>query len=65
MSLGVALGGTVFFGLLGTYADRGADFLHAAEVTTLVTAGLLALGFALAFALPRQARPQEIAAVMA
>ena len=50
--------GTIYFGLLGTHADRATDFVAAAQVTTVVTAGLAVLAFALAFALPRHARRQ-------
>jgi hypothetical protein len=63
MSLGVAVIGTVFFGLLGTYADRTLDFVNAAETTALITVGLLALAFAIGFLLPKRARPQEHGAV--
>jgi EmrB/QacA subfamily drug resistance transporter len=56
MSLGVAVIGTIYFGLLGGRAGRAADFVAAAEVTTVVTGALAALAFALAFALPARAR---------
>jgi EmrB/QacA subfamily drug resistance transporter len=56
MSLGVAIAGTVLFGQLGSTPDRAADFLHAGEVTCLVSAGLVALALALVTRLPRQAR---------
>jgi MFS family permease len=59
MSLGVAVIGTVFFGLLGSYADRTADFVNAGETTALITVGLLALAFAIGFLLPRHARAPE------
>jgi EmrB/QacA subfamily drug resistance transporter len=62
MSLGVAVVGTVFFGLLGRYADRTLDFVSAAETTALITVGLLALAFAIGFLLPRHARGHETAA---
>jgi EmrB/QacA subfamily drug resistance transporter len=53
MSLGVAGVGTVFFGLLGARAGYVADFLHAAEVTSLVAVALLGLAFVVAFGLER------------
>jgi EmrB/QacA subfamily drug resistance transporter len=56
MSLGVAGLGTLFFGLLGSHVDRAADFVAASEPTILVTVGLLATAFAIAFLLPRHAR---------
>jgi hypothetical protein len=49
----------VFFGLLGSHGDHVADFVGAAEYTTLLTAGLVALAFALAFLLPQRARAHE------
>ena len=54
MSLGLSGVGTVFFGLLGTGST--AKFVGAAEVTMLVTVGLLVVAFALGFLLPRHAR---------
>ncbi|GIG68687.1 MFS transporter [Phytomonospora endophytica] len=61
MSLGIAALGTIFFGLAA--ATPAADavshrqvFLDAANTTGLLTIGLLALAFALAFLLPRHAR---------
>ncbi len=57
MSLGLSGVGTVFFGLLG--AGTTADFVTAAEVTMLVTVGLLVAAFALGFLLPRHAREPE------
>jgi EmrB/QacA subfamily drug resistance transporter len=50
ISLGVAVIGTVFFGLM---ADSSR---HAAAAAALVTAGLLAVTFALGFLLPRHAK---------
>jgi EmrB/QacA subfamily drug resistance transporter len=61
MTLGVAGVGTLFFGLLGARADRAADFVHAAEVTTLVTVGLLVVAGALSTAMPRHARAPQAA----
>ena len=55
MSLGVAAIGTVFFGALGAHGAR-ADFVSAAELTTLITVGLIAAAFAVSYLLPRQAR---------
>jgi hypothetical protein len=52
MALGVAVIGTIYFGALGD----GTDFVAAARVSTVVTAALAGLAFALAFALPRHAR---------
>ena len=63
MTLGIAVLGTVFFDILGPSAPgtpghvRAA--LDAASTTALCTLGLTALAFALGFALPRAARPQE------
>ena len=54
MALGVAVIGTIYFGALG----EGTDFVAAAQVTTVVTAGLAVLAFAIAFLLPRHAREQ-------
>lgn len=56
MSLGVAAIGTAFFGQLGSSTDHVADFLHAAEVTTLITVGLVGLAIAVGFLLPKGAR---------
>ncbi|MEV6974130.1 MFS transporter [Kitasatospora sp. NPDC093806] len=52
-SIGVALLGTAFFGWAGTDG-----FQHAAGRTYGLTAALLAAAFAVAFLLPRQARPE-------
>lgn len=52
VSLGVAVIGTAFFGLISVSAH------HAASVAALVTAGLLAIAFALGFLLPKQIRHQ-------
>jgi MFS family permease len=59
MSLGVAAIGTVFFGALGAHADRTRDFLEAAQRTTLITVGLVAVAVALGFLLPERARSHE------
>jgi hypothetical protein len=56
MSLGVAAIGTIFFGALGAEADRTRDFLEAAQLTTLITVGLVAAAALIAFLLPRRAR---------
>jgi MFS family permease len=56
MTLGVAVLGTVFFGTLTGGQDRVADFLGAAEVTALLTVGLLVVAIVVGFALPRHAR---------
>jgi EmrB/QacA subfamily drug resistance transporter len=58
MTLGVAGVGTLLFGLLPGRASA-ADFVHAAVVTLVVTAGLLALAGALSTAMPRHARQPE------
>ncbi|GAA2414932.1 hypothetical protein GCM10010191_26220 [Actinomadura vinacea] len=61
-ALGAAVLGTIFFGVLGTEGGPGtsaADFATAMRITLWVEVGLLVLTFALAFLLPRQARPQE------
>jgi MFS family permease len=55
-AMGVAVIGTVFFGALGSYAGHERDFLHAAELTTLIAVGLLAVAFAIGFLMPKQAR---------
>jgi EmrB/QacA subfamily drug resistance transporter len=59
MTLGVASVGTLFFGLLGSRAHHAADFVHAAEITTLVAVGLLLLAGALSTAMPRHARAPQ------
>jgi MFS family permease len=61
MSLGIAAIGTVFFGALGSHAAR-ADFVSAAELTTLITVGLIALAFVVSQLLPKQARQPHAAA---
>ncbi|HWI72135.1 MAG TPA: MFS transporter [Baekduia sp.] len=62
MTLGVAGVGTLFFGLLGARADHVADFLHAAQISTLVSVGLLLVAGALSLAMPRHARTAQPAA---
>jgi len=59
MSLGIAAIGTMFFGMVGGGAGRTGDFVDAAQTTTLVTVGLIAAAFAIAFLLPRRARTQH------
>jgi hypothetical protein len=54
-SLGLAVMGTIFFGLLNTATRAG--FTAAMKHTLWAAAGLELLTFALAFLLPRQARP--------
>jgi MFS family permease len=61
MSLGIAAIGTVFFGAIGPHAAR-ADFVSAAELTTLITVGLIAAAFAVSHLLPRQARQPHVPA---
>jgi EmrB/QacA subfamily drug resistance transporter len=61
-ALGVAVIGTAFFGALGGGADRARDFMGAAELTTLLTLGLLALAFAIGFFMPKRAKGHEAGA---
>jgi EmrB/QacA subfamily drug resistance transporter len=60
-SLGVAVLGTVFFGVAGpatgSHLNPGSA-VHAAELVTLLTLALTAAAFALGFLLPRKARGQ-------
>lgn len=57
-ALGVAVLGTIFFGLMGSgAASHQANSLHAAEVTTLATMAATVLAFGLGFLLPRKPRP--------
>jgi EmrB/QacA subfamily drug resistance transporter len=56
MSLGVAGIGTVFFGLLGSHADHTRDFVAAAQHTTLLTVGLIAVALLVGFLLPKKPR---------
>jgi hypothetical protein len=58
MSLGIAVIGTVYFGVVGSHGDPAA-FVDAAETTTLIVAILAAVAFAIGFLLPRHARPQQ------
>jgi MFS family permease len=61
MALGIAVLGTIFFGIVG--AEHAADvFVDAAQTTSLVTIGLIALAFASGFFLPRKPRAQEMPA---
>ncbi len=60
MSLGIAGIGTLLFNLLDTR-----DYVSAAQTTTLVVGGLIAVAFALAFALPRPERDEAPEAVPA
>ena len=60
-ALGVAVIGTAFFGALGSQPDRAGDFLHAAQLTTLLSVGLLALAFAIGFLMPKRAKGHEAA----
>jgi EmrB/QacA subfamily drug resistance transporter len=58
MALGIAVLGTIFFGVVG--AEQAADvFVDAAQTTSLVTIGLIGLAFAAGFFLPRKPRAQE------
>ncbi len=54
-SLGVAVLGTVFFSTAGLRPLVG-DFLDAGRSIAVITLGLIAVGFVLAFLLPRRAR---------
>jgi EmrB/QacA subfamily drug resistance transporter len=65
MSIGIAAVGTLFFALLGAHADRTLDFVAAARTATLVSTGLVALAFAIAFLLPRAVRAQAVPALAA
>jgi hypothetical protein len=58
MALGIAVLGTIFFGIVG--AQQAADvFVDAAQTTSIVTIGMIGLAFAAGFFLPRKPRPQE------
>jgi EmrB/QacA subfamily drug resistance transporter len=54
-SLGVAVLGTVFFGVVDTRVDIE-SFLSAARHVTVLTVGLTVVAFAMAFLLPKRAR---------
>jgi EmrB/QacA subfamily drug resistance transporter len=56
MSLGVAGIGAIFFGIADPKLGVARGFLHAAEWTALIAAGLLAVAYAIAYWLPRHAR---------
>jgi len=61
LPIGIAVLGTIFFGVVGV--EHGARvFVDAAEQTTLVTIALVALAFAVGFQLPRKPRAEEHAA---
>jgi hypothetical protein len=55
IALGVAVLGTLFFGIVGD-AHGAAEFVDAAETTSIVTVGLIGLAFATGFLLPRKPR---------
>jgi EmrB/QacA subfamily drug resistance transporter len=57
MSLGIAGLGAIFFAIAGRGSAHA--FLSAAEWAALASAGLLAVAFAIAFALPRHARGDQ------
>jgi EmrB/QacA subfamily drug resistance transporter len=58
MALGIAVLGTIFFGIVG--AEHAADvFVDAAQTTNLVTIGLIGLAFAAGFFLPHKPRAQD------
>jgi EmrB/QacA subfamily drug resistance transporter len=59
ISLGVAIIGTVFFSLLGgPGSGHLASAINGAEQASLVTLGLIVVGFLVGFLLPRKARAQ-------
>jgi EmrB/QacA subfamily drug resistance transporter len=64
IALGVAVLGTIFFGIAGE-AHTAGEFVAAAETTSVVTIGLIALAFATAFLLPRRPREQGHAPAVA
>ncbi len=55
MSLGIAIIGTVYFGIVDGSA---ASFVEAAQTTTVIVGVIAAVAFVLAFLLPRHAHPQ-------
>jgi hypothetical protein len=55
VTLGIAILGTAFFGIIGA-EPTAQSAVDAGSVTALVAAGLIAIGFVIGFALPRQAR---------
>jgi EmrB/QacA subfamily drug resistance transporter len=57
IALGVAVLGTIFFGLLEGGENHAEASLDAAGTTALATAGLILVGFLLGFLLPKKARP--------
>jgi EmrB/QacA subfamily drug resistance transporter len=59
MSLGVAAIGTIFFGALGSHADRTRDFLEAAQQTTLISVGLVVAAVLIGFLLPKRAHAAD------
>jgi EmrB/QacA subfamily drug resistance transporter len=61
MALGIAVLGTIFFGIVGAEHAAGV-FVDAAQTTSIVTVGLIALAFVTGFSLPRAPRAQEPAA---
>ena len=64
IALGIAVLGTIFFGAVGTEQAARA-FVDAAETTSLVTVGVIALAFASGFFLPRKPRAGGHAAAAA
>jgi EmrB/QacA subfamily drug resistance transporter len=58
MSLGIAVIGTVYFGIVGDSTDPAA-FIDAAQTTTVIVGALAVVGFAIGFLLPRHAHPQQ------
>ncbi len=58
-SLGIAVLGTIFFGVVGSQVDVE-SFLSAARHVTLLTVGLTVAAFAMAFLLPKRAREHTV-----
>jgi hypothetical protein len=58
-TLGIAILGTLFFGILGDAAPVPATALDGAKITALCTVGMIAAAFLIGFWLPNSARAQE------
>ncbi len=58
MSLGIAVIGTVYFGIVGSHGGDAAAFVDAAKTTTLIVGVLVVAAYVVAFLLPRNARMQ-------
>jgi len=59
MSLGIAVIGTVYFGIVGSHGGDAAAFVDAAKTTTLIVGALVAVAYVIGFLLPRQARAEH------